>query len=196
MLIILYFCMVEKKNDYLDLETERSLKVLKMKEAHASIEEVERQRKRSAVLSVRTRLKSHIDLLDMLSKGARKCGNSLNDDFRNKLVKEAQEKADTMMKQLTGLDIKMDMSPTVDKAIDDERKEVWAILLPMVKIVVDMVDSLRHDYQKALDIGQKDFDILFPKVKINLEAVKSVDNQLIELFIQEANMIMYCDRLL
>ena len=42
--------MCAKETDYLDSETQRSQKVLEMKKAHMSIEEIEKQRKRSAVL--------------------------------------------------------------------------------------------------------------------------------------------------
>jgi hypothetical protein len=188
--------MTGKESDYLDSETKRSLKVLRMKRAHASIEEVERQRKRAAVLSVRKRLQTHVNLLEILSKTVRETDNSLNDEFRNKITKGAQEKADNLVKQLSGLKISIDVTSMVDKAILDGRNQLREIWMPTVKMVVIMVDSLRHDYQKALDIGQKDFDILFPRININLENVNNIDNQLLELFLQEANMILYCDRLL
>jgi len=61
-----------EEKEKLDAETKRSLAVVETKQAHKLIEDIEKQRKRSSVLSVCERLLNLVELCGTLSKSFRK----------------------------------------------------------------------------------------------------------------------------
>ncbi len=191
----------------LEAETKRALQVAEMKRAHKAIEDIEKERKRANVFSAMKRVELHFNSISILVDTVDKANASISKDIEEvinltlKDINEAIEKthlakfleAQTNAKVIFGDIDTSKLSHKMAKEADDHIMSVW---LPIAKQISGILDSLRHDYQKALDIGDREFNVLFPKLGISLNNWKDTRSDLVALMMQEQHMIVYCQRAL
>ena len=170
------------------VEADRSKSVVDLKTAHKEIEAIEKERKRPAALSVKRRLEFETKLIDIILKVIQEATELVSTQHMDEMVAIAKKESKFNMPIEQTQQFKDYIQQAQVKAV-----ELW---MPLAKQLSKNAESVRHDFQKSLEISEAEFNILFPKIKIDLVEGNTTHNDLLALLVQEGHMIMYCDRLL
>lgn len=142
-----------KEREKLRAEAERSMAVVRVKQAHKLIEDTEKLRKNSSIRSIVRRLDVHSGYVISIAK-------KMNEDPFGKTKPSG---------------------PYVKDMISD---------------IEQVLESIRYDFQKTMDIKDEDIKKLFPKINPNMTTGFLVSSYLLKIANQMDHMIIYSDRML
>jgi hypothetical protein len=169
-----------------------SQKIPEIKGVHSPTEDIEKERQRSAVLSVKKRLEIHVQMLEIGITLTQKIDAIINQDrvdqIMASLIRNSNLSLHTNVLEL----FRRELSRFAIQA-QGEATELWR---PFAKQTVDMTESLRADFRASLELSEKEFNRSYPLVKIDLEGCKNTQNNLIAFMAQEGHMILACDQIL
>ena len=128
-----------KEKEKLDAEIARSLSVVKVKEAHKQIEDVEKARKKSAITSIRMRLDSNMMMAKGVMDGVSE-GQKINPKISlKKVIIKSGDGTNEMINMIisTFESIRFDLEENINV-----NKQDFDILFPKISLNFDTYDSI------------------------------------------------------